>query len=857
MSRDPGSLLGPYEILGPLGEGGMGEVYRARDTRLDRTVAVKVAKEDFGERFRNEALAVAALNHPHIAKLFDVGPDYIVMEYVEGMPLRGPLPVAEALRLAGQVLDALEHAHGQGIVHRDLKPANVLVSRSGVKVLDFGLAQRRASGPASPDSAPTLTEQGTVLGTPQYMAPEQIDGGKADERTDVFAFGLLLYEMLTGQRAFDAKSAAGVMAAILEKEPTPVSERAPGVPQTLEDIVRTCLAKDPADRWQSVRELKHALVWASRPAALPARGGWRAMALVVTVIALVVLAAAVVLLRGRTQPGRPSPIRLKVDVPPNAVISSPAVSPDGQRIAFSMVTPDVPPPHIVVRPLRALDTTPVPGGDRAILPFWSPDGRQLAFWSLAGGLKKVDLSGGAPQLVCTNCRSAHGATWGSTDVIVFSTVGKLFRVSARGGEAEPLGALVAGETGRFWPQFLPDGRRYIYLSLGVRQEDDAIYVGELGSDLRSRLVATPHSAAYSPPGHLLYLKDDTLVAQPFDADRLALTGEPMPILDEEVARVRGTMFGGMAVFSVSANGVLAWLPAPLGTVQQLTWFDRSGHKRGTVGEPAVQLAFGASQDGKSLALCRAQSGSTDRDIWIIDVASGASRRLTFDPHDDCGPLWSPDGKEIAFFSNRRGVREIYRKRADGSGDEERLLPSWDLDFSTEDWSSDGQLMVFNVPRGGVDKDLYVLDLGAGGEARAVPFLATPAVEHQGRLSPNRRWLAYMSNESGIRMQVYVREVTREGKAGPGKWQVSHDVGFNPRWRRDGRELFFEGRGGVVMAVDVKTEGPAFEAGEPKTLGWGRGGADFLVTASADGERFLFDVPVRNPEPIRVLVNWLP
>ncbi|HEY7515906.1 MAG TPA: protein kinase, partial [Vicinamibacteria bacterium] len=481
MPLDPGSRLGPFEILGVLGEGGMGDVYRARDTRLERTVALKVAKEAFGDRFRNEALAVAALSHPHICKLFDVGPDYLVMELVEGKPLRGPLSVAEASRLAGQVADALEHAHRHGIVHRDLKPGNVLVTRDGVKVLDFGLAQRGAPATAIIDGSSTLTEKGALLGTPHYMAPEQIDGRKADERTDVFAFGLLLYEMLSGRRAFDAKSSAGAMAAILEKEPLPISAHAPGVPPALEEIVRTCLAKDPADRWQSMRELKHALAWASRPAAPPARRGWLAMALAVTVTAVVVLAAAVVLLRGRAQPGRPSPIRLKVDIPPKAVISSPAVSPDGQRIAFSMITPDVPPPHIVVRPLRALETTPVPGGDKAILPFWSPDGRQLAFWALAGGLKKVDLSGGAPQLVCASCRSAHGATWSSTDVIVFSTVGKLFRVSARGGEAEPLGALVSGETGRFWPQFLPDGRRYIYLSLGVRQEDDAIYVGELGS----------------------------------------------------------------------------------------------------------------------------------------------------------------------------------------------------------------------------------------------------------------------------------------------------------------------------------------------------------------------------------------
>ncbi|HEY6548724.1 MAG TPA: protein kinase, partial [Vicinamibacteria bacterium] len=490
--------------MGPLGAGGMGDVYKARDTRLGRTVALKISKEKFEERFRNEALAVASLNHPHICTVFDVGPDYLVMEHVEGKTLRGPLPVAEALRLALQIADALEHAHRHGIVHRDLKPSNILVTKQGVKVLDFGLAKRLPAALGGTNEL-TLTAEGTILGTPANMAPEQIEGKPADARSDIFAFGLVLYEMLTGQRAFDGPSAAAVAAAILERAPEKVSVLQPATPPALEQVVDTCLAKDPAERWQSARELKHALSWASGagtpPPAASHRRGTRAVAVAAGAL---VIASGVVLWSLSARHPRPRPVRLHIALPPKAKLQSDGVvSPDGQRIAFSMSLPGSL-PQIFVRSLDALAPTAVPGGEMSFLPFWSPDSRQIAFWGLKTGLRKVDLAGGPAQLVCKDCRTGggtgadYGATWGPTDAIVFSDAGKLFRVAANGGDPEPLGALVPGETGRFWPQFLPDGRHYLYLSLASRMEEQGIYVGALGSDLRQRIVAAEHTAAYSP-----------------------------------------------------------------------------------------------------------------------------------------------------------------------------------------------------------------------------------------------------------------------------------------------------------------------------------------------------------------------
>ena len=840
----------------------MGEVYKARDTRLGRTVAVKVSKEAFEERFRNEAFAVAALNHPHIAKVFDVGPDYLVMEHVDGRPLRGPLPASEALALARQIADALEHAHRNGIVHRDLKPSNILVSKGGVKVLDFGLARRRAPIPEEGREA-TQTREGMVLGTPQYMAPEQIEGKPADERTDVFAFGLVLFELLTGERAFDGTSAAAVMAATLEKEPATILSLKPATPPALVKVVETCLAKDSEDRWQSVRELKHALEWASEagpPAPGPRRGGRGKAAAVVGGI-LVVAALAVTALR-RPSPGKPESVRLQIPLPPGVVSASPGVvSPDGKHVAFVGFHADRV-PQLYVRPLDALGAEVLRGGDRPLGVMWSPDSRHIGFFGFGGGLWKVDARGGSPELLCGACRRGgvgvdHGGTWGAGGVIVFSEAGQLFRVSAQGGEPEPLGGLAPGETGRFGPRFLPDGLHYIYLSLASRTEDQGIYVGSLGSNLRKRLVSAEHTAAFSPPGYLVYLKEGFLVAQPFDPDRLALAGEPVPILDEEVERRTGAVLGAPAFFSVSATGVLTWSPA-VPRLKQLTWFDRSGRKTGTLGEPGPFMGGYLSPDDKSVAVCRAES-ATNRDIWLMDAASGAQRRLTFDPHDDCGPTWSPDGKSIVFFSDRRGVREIYQKPVDGSGDDELVLPSTDYGLNPEDWSADGRFVSYNSAKPGASNDLFVLPMSPGRPAAPKTFLATPVVESGSAFAPNGRLMAYFSQESGA-PQVYVREVTADGGAGHGRWLISHShrLALWPRWRADGKELFyFAAPPRHLVAVDVAQNGAGIRVGEERTLFRVPEDSGMPFRVSRDGQRFLIAVPANAPEPIRVLVHWLP
>jgi serine/threonine protein kinase len=874
MLHPPGSRLGPYEIVSAVGAGGMGDVYKARDTRLDRTVAIKVAKEQFEERFRNEALAAAALNHPHIATLFDVGPDYLVMEYVEGRPLRGPIPPGGALLLAGEIADALEHAHRHGVVHRDLKPSNILLTRSGVKVLDFGLAKRRPIGPVTGESRPTLTEEGAVLGTPRYMAPEQIDGKPADERTDIFAFGLVLYELLTGRHAFEAKSAASVMAAILEREPTPISALMPTTPPELEQVVLTCLAKDPAERWQSVRELKHALAWASRSG--PVRSAVHRTWIVAIASAVVAAAVTFAVVHRRAPVEKPAPVRFQISLPDKAKSDDLdiAVSPDGRKVVLKVGFDEV--FQLYVRPLDSLDLTPVPGSETAFQPFWSPDGRQLGFASpLSHALKKVDLTGGPAQTLCgipgfeagANF-SREGATWSREDVIVFSAGGKLFRVSARGGEPEPLGKLAAGESGRYWPQFLPDARHYLYVSIAARPQDQGIYVGSLDSELRKRIVASEYPAAYSPPGRLLFVKDDALMAQPFDATSLELSGEPVPVLDQ-LALFKIAQPAPYAIYSVSANGVLAWRPrsTPLLESKQLTWFNRSGEKLGTLGEPAVYFAPTLSPDERSVAVCRMDpvpSPINQRDIWVFDVVRGTSRRFTINPADDCGPAWSPDGSRIAFFSDRRGTRELYVKSANGSGDDELLLASADQEghdpvgMSTEDWSADGRFLVYNALIGTHFNDLFLLPMASAGKRRPIAFLATEAAEYMGTIAPNGRWIAYRSDYGG-RGEIYVSDLSSRGERGPGKWQVSTGGGWQPRWRRDGKELFYSA-GSTIMAVAVKPDAASFEAATPRPLFdvplTGAGLRDrFAVTR--DGQRFLVNLPLKSAEPVRVLVNWLP
>jgi Tol biopolymer transport system component/predicted Ser/Thr protein kinase len=854
MSLEPGALLGPYEILGPLGAGGMGEVYKARDTRLERTVAVKVSKQAFEQRFRNEALAVARLNHPHIASLYDVGPDYLVMEYVEGKPLRGPLATEEALRLAGQVADALGHAHEQGIVHRDLKPANVLVARSGAKVLDFGLA-RRIEPAKDGESCATLSEAGTVSGTPRYMAPEQIEGRPSDARTDIFAFGLLLYELLSGKHAFESSSGARVMAAILERDPTPISQVKPGTPQALEKVIATCLAKDPKDRWQSVRELKHALDWSAshasekRPASR--RAAWTAGAGILLGLLATLWLVAV---WQRLAPSRPRPVQLQVLLPEGVNLEwneKAEVSPDGQRIALSLVTPGVG-PRLYVRALDSVAVEPL-GVERGLRPFWSPDGAHLGFYT-QGSLARVALSGGPATTLGAISGVLDGGTWSRDGVIVYSSAGKLHRISADGGEPTTLGELAPEEVARLWPSFLPDGRHYLYLSLSRRREDQGIYLGALDSDLRRRIVASDHHAAYSGSGHLLFVHAGVLVAQPFDARGLELSGSPVPVADH-ITRLVGSAMAGVAHFSVSTNGVLAWRTGPPADPVKLTWFDRSGQKVGELGEASQWMAPTVSPDGRRVAACRLEGATnTDRNLWILEVAGGAGRRLTFDPRDDCGPTWSPDGAWLAFFSDRRGTREIYRKRMDGSGDDELLLASRDAPLHVEDWSADGRFLVFSSPRPPREQDIFLLPLRSAASPEPVPFLATSSTEREGALAPNGRFLAYTSNDIAARFEIFVREVLPGGGPGPGRWQVSSGGARFPRWRGDGRELYFTTQGGL-MAVDVRLDGRTFSAQRPRLLGVPPAPTGFGATR--DGQRFLLPVPLKAREPIRVLVGWEP
>jgi Tol biopolymer transport system component len=723
-------------------------------------------------------------------------------------------------------------------------------------VLDFGLARRLPSRLETAESHTTLTEEGAVVGTPRYMAPEQIDGQAADERSDIFAFGLVLYEMLTGRHAFEGKSAASVMAGILEREPAPISALVPSLPPALEQVVMTCLAKDPAERWQSVRELKHALAWAAGAGSRHGGDRWSREAVAGGAIALLAIAIGSAVVLRRPSAPRLRPVRFEVALPENAepdVLSPAAVSPDGERIALSLTLAGDPRPKVFIRALDSVALTPLPGGEDGTGPFWSPDGKELAFFAMPGVLKKVRVSGGAPVTLCRT-PGAQGATWGREGTILLSTAGRLFRVPASGGDVTAAAPLVEGETGRYWPLFLPDGRHYLYLSLNRGREDDGVYAGALGSDLRKRIVATAHNAAYAS-GHLLFMRDDALMAQPFDPDRLELSGQAFTVL-EQVTRLSGNTTAGIAHFSVSTDGVLAWRAGSPAEPRQLTWFDRSGKLLGKLGEPALQYALALSPDERSVAVCRAES-ATNRDIWVLDVASGASRRLTFDPHDDCGPTWSPDGKRIAFFSDRRGVREIYQKSADGSSEDELLVASLDFPLHLEDWSADGRFLVLNSPRPRTRLDLFLVSLEPPGARKPIPFLDTEALEHRGHISPNGRWIVYCSSASD-RPEIYVRDLTAQGRPGPGTWQISNAGGWVTRWRRDGKEILYatDAPGSRIVSVAVRPTGPTFEPGPPTPLGVTVGVPGDFFDVTRDGQRLLVPVPIKAHEPIRVLVNWL-
>src|SRR5271157_1047316 len=880
MALPLNTRLGPYEIIGPLGAGGMGDVYKARDTRLDRTVAIKICGVRFTDRFEREARAISSLNHPHICALYDIGREnsleFLVMEHLEGESLEErlrnrPLPVAEALRIAIQISGALDAAHRKGVIHRDLKPGNVMLTSAGAKLLDFGLAKvAEAPSPSGsntslPTVAHTLTTEGTILGTFQYMAPEQLEGKECDPRSDIFSFGAVLYEMITGRKAFTGASQASLITALMSADPPPVSAAQPMATPALDRLIRKCLAKSPDDRWQSARDLLSELQWIGEtgsqagipaPALTERRNRQRLPWLVAGAIAALFLVSLVFTVAHlREQPAKALAVRFQIPAPDKLSFhyyDLPAVSPDGERIAFTAGTGDIGNNQLFVRPLSASTATPLSIPGPAYFPFWSPDGRQIAFSGLAN-LQKVDVGGGPPITLCQTQGIAFGGTWSRDGVILVSIQGLLHRVPAAGGEPKPLGSLAKGEFAQRWPQFLPDGKHYLYSSVGSQPNLQGIYVASLDGGERKLIVATDANAVYVQSGHLLFVRGNVLMAQPFDLRNFKLQDEPRPIADH-IAMMSATSNLSGAIFAASPNGVLVWRNGSGTSESQLQWFDRSGKKLGAVGDAADFSSPALSPDEKKLAVSIVDPQAKTRDIWVIDLVRGTRTRLTFDPADDMNPVWSPDGTRIAFTSNRKGERDIYQKPADGSGQEELLLEAKDGQKNLEDWSPDGKYLLYNHQPSG-QTHLYVMPFE--GDRKLVPFLKTAFRTDQGQFSPNGRWLAYRSLESG-KSEIYVQGFTLNASQPRGKWQVSTAGGAEARWRHDGKELYYYA-GKSIMAVEVKTDGPSFETSIPMPLfevavpSLGRN--HFLV--SRDGQRFLVITPAEEigNAPMQVLVNW--
>ena len=878
MALPAGTKLGPYEIVAPLGAGGMGEVYRARDSRLNRDVAIKVLPAHLSsepqrrERFEREARAISALNHPHICTLYDVGregaTDYLVMELVEGETLatrleKGALPTEQVLRLGAEIADALDKAHRLGITHRDLKPGNIMLTKAGIKLVDFGLAKFTAlAAPAAnnaetmlatmlpADPAKPLTGEGIIVGTFQYMAPEQIEGGEADARSDIFSFGAVLYEMATGKKAFYGKTPASVIAAVLAAEPTPISTLQPMTPPALERLVKICLAKDPDERFQSAHDLSLQLKWIAEAGsqagvAAPVVAHRRSRERIAWALAAVglILAAALAFVYVRSYLNQPKPTRARflVSLPDNVFISQASPSPDGHYLAFVGVTKDGV-RQLWVRPIDAVDAQPMAGTKGADFFFWSPDSRYLAYYD-AVSLKKVPISGGTPQTLCELSGIGNGG-WSSAGVILYGTnaAGPIMKVSADGGEPSPATTLdrSLAETRHLAPWFLPDGRHFLYLSIRNTTGPTAwTCIGSLDSNETKCLGNTDSVVRYAPPGYLLYVRANALVAQPFDLHALATTGDPVPIAES------------VQSFSVSDSGILSYTPAEAATQYQMQWFDRSGKTLGTVGQPGLYSAPALSPDGTRVAVGMIDPHVGTRDLWLFDLKRATASRLTFDPTDESNPAWSHDGSQIVFTSTQTGNRDIYQKASSGLGNSQLVFASKDQQKSVDDWSPDDRYVVYDTTSPG---SLWILPLF--GDRKPSLFVQGSTEAREARFSPNGHYIAYSSNETG-NYEIYVRSFPDPTS----KWQVSSGGGAHPEWRHDGKELYFISSGKLV-AMDVSTDGPQFQSGVPKPLFAvdfrpDRGSGNGVYAVTADGQRFLAvtNVEQQTIAPVTVVMNW--
>ncbi len=892
-SIDTGSRLGPYEILSPLGAGGMGEVFRARDTRLGREVALKFLPEGFVDdperhaRFEREAKLLASLNHPHIATLYGLehldGQHALAMELVDGDGLdkrieRGAIPLEEAIPIALQVADALEAAHEKGIVHRDLKPANVKVRPDGtVKVLDFGLAKawEEQAGDSDPAFSPTITghhtRAGVILGTAAYMSPEQARGKAVDKRADIWAFGVVVYEMLTGRRAFEGEEITDVLASVLRQE-IDWSALPAEVPSRIRGLLERCLDRDPRRRLRDIGEARLVLAGgeplsatgaapasstsAPSAAASPARS---ALPWVLVAVLAVALAAvgAVAVVRGR--PAARRPVRSFL-LPPDktsfafdGAIGGPELSPDGTRLVF--VARDAGgKTSLYVRPLDSQAALPLAGTDGASYPFWSPDGRYVGFF-VPGKLKKIDAAGGPPETICA-AASGRGGTWNRDGVIVFAPdlYGSLERVASAGGAATALtvSGVAAQQTSQRWPAFLPDGRHFLFWAGGPLNasevKTDGIYVGSLEDAASAFLEQADSDAVYAPPGYLLFQRDQSLMAQPFDASARKLTGEAFPIA-EQVANPQNYRRG---CFTASDDGTLAYQTGDIGLVQAV-WVDASGRQVGSVGEPRALEAIRLSPDGLRMAEQAAGANSKNSDVWIVDLARGVRTKFTFGSALHIYPVWSPDGERIVYTSNVQGHLDLFIKSASGAGDAEPLVVSEANKYPT-DWSPDGRFLAVMVVEPGkrTGSDIWMLSMP---DRKFSPFLATEANEAGATFSSDGRWLAYQSNASG-RPEIYVTPFPTPG----GKWQVSQDGGVQATWRRDGKALYFRSLEGKLMEAAVAERGSAVEVGTPRELFQaqlaGFGGTAWVYAAAPGGDRFLvLRSQQAGPNPLTLVTNW--
>ena len=877
MPLPAGTKLGPYEVLSAIGAGGMGEVYKARDARLNRTVAIKVLpthladRSELRERFEREAKTIASLNHPHICTLYDTGQqdgiDYLVMEYLEGETLaqrlqKGSLPIQQLLQYAIEISDALDKAHRTGITHRDLKPGNIMLTKSGSKLLDFGLAKlRQEAAPATPLSqlptvAEAVTAQGMILGTLQYMAPEQVEGktDEIDARTDIFAFGAVVYEMATGKKPFEGKSQASLIAKILEADPPPISSLQPMTPPALERVVKTCLAKDPDDRWQSARDLSRELRWASesseqrdKVASVAMRRETRPWLLLLLLSAFVVIAALGAIWWRNSRPSEPT---MYFRGPMSFSARDMAVSPNGHTIAATGYKESARKSVIWIYEVGSQEARPLADTDGASFPFWSADGKSLGFFA-DGKLKKLDMEGGPVQTLC-DAPSGRGGTWNKDGVILFTPSGQLrgglYRIAASGGAPTQITSpdTSSGQTSQRWPMFLPDGTHFLYMGFNVTMQNDAnaIFVGSLESKERRFVTRAIANAAYAAPGYLLYYRDKTLFAQRFDSGKFELKGEPAPILTEVEYQARVGRVG----FSATDSGLLVAQNSGAVSFSQLIWFDRKGNQLGVVGKPELYANVSLAPDGKSAAVDKTDTANQNIDVWIYDLQRDGSKRMTFDPAIDAMPVWSPDGSRLAFSSSRQNFFNLYLKGADGA-QEEKPIQHVNADEYPSDWSRDGKFILYN--RG---PELWSLTLP---EMKSAAFLKTPSTLKNAHYSPDGKWVAYASNESG-KWEVYVTSFP----AAQGKWQVSSGGGEQPRWRGDGKELFYLSSDGKVMSVPV-TEGANFDVGAPVPLFQANprepvGTSEQLFyDVSRDGQRFLINTEVkqREVEPMTVILNW--